>query len=357
MKNSWLSWLVGVLGTLWTVAGVAAEGDLEGRVRMLLEGYVAATEQMDEEAEGRRKELDALGEECQPALIQCFWESDEPRLQAAVLGVFLRSGADSAIVRENVREFLVSGRDARYAVTQEAALQYLGERGTVDDIPLCRWYLQNGDDGVRKQASRTLDSLVGHLPEKVLEEPPRKTYTDYPEWTSFPRGIDCEDEEEVARFQRLVERGEAAHEAMLAIARECDDGFDVSTALAVLRASPGDKRAVVAELKAIFPIRVRGETWNDEIIVLSMADALVAMGQDEDFEVMIPMLFHSRQQVRAVGIMLLGKHGGRKTLEALKKARVRISGTRRREAIDAAISGIEIRLAETECATRGYERP
>ena len=329
---------------------------MEGRVRALLERYVAASEGMDDGASAVGEELDALGEEWQPALIQCFWESGEPHLQAAVLGVFLRSGADSAIVLENVREFLASCRDARYAAAQEAALQYLGERGTVDDIPLCKWYLQNGDDGAGKQAARALDGLIGRLPQEVLAEPPGKTYTDYPEWQSFPGGLDWEDQEEVDRFQRLVEKGEAAHEAMLAIVRECDDAFDVSTALAVLRASPGDKRAVVAELKAIFPMRVRGEEWSDGTIVRSMAEALVDMGQDGDFEVMIPMLFHPRQQVRASGIMLLGQHGGRKTLEALEKARVRISGTRRREAIDAAISGIESRLAGTEGATEGDAR-
>lgn len=344
---------MGVLGALVAVAGVSAEGDMEGRVRMLLERYVSAAERMDED----REELDALGKEYLPALVQCFWESDEPRCQAAILGVFLGTGADSAVVRENIREFLVSCRDVRYSVAQEAALQYLGKLGTVDNIPLCKWYLQNGDDGVRKQASRTLDSLVGHLPEEVLEEPPRKTYTDYPEWTSFPRGIDCEDEEEVARFQRLVERGEAAHEAMLAIVRENDDCFDVGTALAVLKASSGNKREVVADLKAIFPMRVQGEEWNDGMIVLSLAGALIEMGQDADFEVLIPMLFHPQKQVRDAGIMLLGKHGGRKTLEALEKAKVRITGARRRASIDATISGINGWLAETGGAAGGNEGP
>lgn len=357
MKNRWLGWLVGVLGACLTVAGVWADGDMEGRVRALLEEYVSASERMDEGAAGMRDELDALGKECQPALVQCFWASDDPRYRAAVLGVFLRTGADSAIVKENVREFLVSCRDVRYAVAQEAALQYLGERGMVDDIPLCKWYLQNGEGEVREQASRALDALVGHLPQELLEEPPGKTYTDYPEWASFPRGIDCEDEEEVARFQRLVDRGEAAHEAMLAIVRECDDCLDVSAALAILRASPGDKRTVVAELKAIFPMRLKGEKRDDGMIVLDMADALTAMGQDDDFEVMIPMLFHPQREVRDAGIMLLGKHGGRKTLEALEKAKVRITGARRRAAIDAAISGIESRLDETGSSVGGNERP
>ena len=357
MKNWRLGWLAGVLGACLAEVCVAADEDMEGRVRALLEQYVSASERMDEGRDGVREELDALGEEEQLALVQCFWESDEPRWQAAVLGVFLRTGADSATVLENVREFLVSCRDVRYAAAQEAALQYLGERGTVVDIPLCKWYLQNGEDGVGKQASRALDTLIGRLPQEVLEKPCGKTYMDYPEWASLPGGIDCEVQEEVDRFQRLVERGEAAHEAMLAIVRECDDGFDVSTALAVLRRSPGDKRAVVAELKDIFPMRVRGEEWNDGLIVLSMAEALADMGQDEDFEVLIPMLFHPQQQVRTSGIMLLGQHGGRKTLEALEKARVRISGTRRRAAIDAAISCIESRLAEMERGTGGDGQP
>ena len=174
----------------------------------------------------------------------------------------------------------------------------------------------------------------------------KKTYQDYPEWESFPKGIDCEDENQVLAYYRLVEQGESAYEALLAIVRECDDPYVVSSALSILRSSQGDKTEVVSQLKEFLPTRLPGESRDDEIVIVDTASALADMGKDGDLDVLIPMLSNPSWQVRSVGIMLLGNYGGQKTLKALKKARESNPGGLALKGMDEAISGIESRLAE-----------
>lgn len=179
----------------------------------------------------------------------------------------------------------------------------------------------------------------------------KKTYRDYPEWESFPKGMDCEDEEQVAAHRRLVEQGESAYEALLAIVRECDDPYIVSSALAILRSSQGDKSGVVRQLKEYYLSRLQGETWADEIVVVDTASALADMGQEDDLESLIPMLSHPSSQVRGVGVMLLGERGGQKTLRALETAKDSTTASWARKGIEEAISAIESRLAAQDAET------
>ena len=178
--------------------------------------------------------------------------------------------------------------------------------------------------------------------------PAAKTYRDYPEWAEFPNAIDMEDENEVMRYRRFVEKGESAYAALMAIVRECDDRFTVSTALAILRESQGDKRAVVAELKDLFAKRLLEAQGDGEWTMCYMADAIADMGGEEDAEVLIPMLDHPGWIVRVNGARFLGRIGGEKALEALKEARQQAQDRNptERDAIDEAISAIENRLQE-----------
>lgn len=164
----------------------------------------------------------------------------------------------------------------------------------------------------------------------------------------MPKGIDSEDENQVMAYRRLVEQGESAYEALLAIVRECDDPYIVSSALAILRSSQGDKSGVVVQLKEYFVSRLQGETRADEIVIVDTASALADMGQEDDLESLIPMLSHSSSQVRGVGIMLLGERGGQKTLRALETAKDNAPDPLARKGMEEAIAAIESRMAEKD---------
>lgn len=178
--------------------------------------------------------------------------------------------------------------------------------------------------------------------------PVPKSYTDYPEWKLLDKIWFCDlpDEDELAARESLIAEGEAAHAAMMAVVRECDNDCIVSCALAVLIESQGDKRAVVAELKDIFAKRLQENA--DEWTIYYMANAIAEMGGEEDAEVLIPMLDHPGWIVRVNGARFLGRIGGQKALEALKRARQRAQGRdpTERNAIEEAIAAIEKRLKE-----------
>lgn len=175
-----------------------------------------------------------------------------------------------------------------------------------------------------------------------------KSYRDYPEWNVFPRGFDAEDREDIQQYERLVEQGESAYEAMLAVVKQCDDYFIASTALAILRESKGEKRAVVEELKDCFSERLsRSGDENQEMLIL-IAEALADMGTEEDMEVLIPMLSRPEWRVRVIGTRCLGKRGGQLSLGALKQAQIQNSDSLEVEEIGKAIANIERRMASQD---------
>ena len=177
------------------------------------------------------------------------------------------------------------------------------------------------------------------------ETPPEMTYRNYPEWNVFPRGFCAEDRDDIQQYEHLVEQGESAYEAMLAVVKQCDDCFIGSTALAILRESKGEKRAVVEELKDCFSERLsRSGDENQEMLIL-IAEALADMGREDDMEVLIPMLSRPEWRVRVIGTRCLGKRGGLRALEALEQVQGRDSNKRVAEEIDKAIAAIETRLA------------
>ena len=190
--------------------------------------------------------------------------------------------------------------------------------------------------------------FVGML-SALAEVPAQKSYKDYPEWNVFPRGFCAEDRDDIQQYERLVEQGESAYEAMLAVVRQCDDDYFIgSTALAILRESKGDKRAVVEVLKDCFAERLfQSGDGNQEMLIL-IAEALADMGTENDTDTLIPMLSRPEWRVRVNGIRCLGKRGGQRALEALELARIYNSKSSEIEEIDKAISAIESRLAKPD---------
>lgn len=175
-----------------------------------------------------------------------------------------------------------------------------------------------------------------------------KTYMDYPEWNLLPKGEDYDDENEIAAFRQLMAEGPAAHEAMLAIVRECDDSMIVGRALAVLRASSGDTRPVVVELKREFERRFPRAVGEEAQIANCLAAAIADLGTEEDANVLIPMLTHPYIRMRIMGARYYGKLCGGNAIEVLEGVKTRYSEERFLQEVDAVIADIESRQAEKD---------
>lgn len=183
----------------------------------------------------------------------------------------------------------------------------------------------------------------------VLAEPPEiKTYKDFPEWYLLPKSIDLEDENVLAAFQRLVDEGAAAHEAMVAIAKECEDSMIASYALSVLRESQGDKREVVVELKQFFAARFPQAEGEEELRMTFIAETLADIGTEEDVAVLAPMLTHPNMRVRYLGAQYLGQRGGQQAIEALEQAKSRESNNLVLDEMNKAVTSITSRLAKQD---------
>lgn len=183
------------------------------------------------------------------------------------------------------------------------------------------------------------------IPSLLAESPAPKTYRDYPEWELLPDAVDFEDEEVENARQRLIDEGEAGHEGLLAIVRECEEPRMARRALGILRASRGDKRKVVAELKEVLETRLPTAVGPEEWLVTSIAEAVTDMGDEDDMDALIPMLSHPVLRVRVIGAWCMGKRGGMRAKEALEQAKSRDSNARVQEEFSKAISAIETRLA------------
>lgn len=188
--------------------------------------------------------------------------------------------------------------------------------------------------------------MLAVLLSATAETPAGKTYRDYHEWHLLPKSFDLEDENVLAGFQRLVDEGEACHEAMLAIVKECGDSMIASYALSVLRKTRGDKTMVVEELKQFLADRLPSAEGDEEYLMTYIAETLADIGSPDDMEVLVPMLAHQNMRVRYLGASYLGQRGDQRVMEALEQAKSRESNNLVREEIDKAISDIESRLAE-----------
>jgi hypothetical protein len=212
-----------------------------------------------------------------------------------------------------------------------------------------------------KILNRLLFAAVDEPAETPVDTAAEKTYRDYPEWQLLDKFWFCDlmDDDELAARESLLAEGEAAWEAMMAVVRECDNDCVVGSALAILIESQGDKRAVVAELKDLFAKRLPQAGEVDEWTIYSMANAIAKMGEEEDGDVLIPMLDHSRWIVRVNGARFLGRLGGQKALEALERAKTQPQnqGPTEKDAIEEAIAAIEKRLAGNAEQTEKRSQP
>ena len=363
-----------VIGALLATSPCAVAGG-EMSAAAVLDLLPTGADMHDPREKANLTKLIDLGEAAFPGLLDIIRTDNSPYVAGRALGV-LRSvkNASPEARREVVKELgkVLFERRSVTGVFDERTLclmaEAIADMGEAGDAMLLVPLLNHPSGDVRHAGYGGMDKLAAKI---VIQDSPidgepcvqnnddgamkrdvepqaKKTYQDYPEWAYFPKGIDSEDENEVAAYKRLEERGEAAHEALLAIVRECDDPFIVSSALSILRSSEGNKSKVVAHLKKYFVARLPGETWDDEIVIVDLASALADMGKDGDLEVLVPMLSNPSWQVRSVGIMLLGSYGGQNELMALKEAKARNPGKLMMQGIDEAISGIESRMAEKE---------
>lgn len=176
-----------------------------------------------------------------------------------------------------------------------------------------------------------------------------KTYRDYPEWELLPKGVDFEDEAMLAKCQQLADEGEAGHEAMVAIVKECEEPLLARRALGMLRDMGGDMSQPLSELKPFFTEGL--STSRDEWLLTSIARFVADYGTEEDVDVLIPMLANPNWRIRVLGARYLGQSGGQHALDALKQVKQRNADQTLLQEIDKAIANIEKRLADKDAGT------
>lgn len=182
------------------------------------------------------------------------------------------------------------------------------------------------------------------------EEYEYKNYQEYPEWAILrSRSDDGMDLEEVARFRRLVERGEAMHEAMLAVLCQCDEWYYAGLALDMLHSSKGDKSKVYPELRRLLAARLAEpiEEFSDDKMhfCCGVSKMLAENGSDADVKVILPMLTHPNYVLRYVGAQCLGQCGTEDVLDDLQAAKDREKLPNVRQGFERAIEAIRSRLA------------
>ncbi len=178
-----------------------------------------------------------------------------------------------------------------------------------------------------------------------------QNYKEYPEWAILrSRSDDGMDLEEVARFRQLADRGEAMHEAMLAVLWQCDEWYYSGLALEMLRSSKGDKGKVWPELRRLLAARLAeaGEDIRDDKMWCCRGVSLLLAenGSEADVKAILPMLTHPNSVLRYVGAQCLGQCGNEDVLDGLQAAKDREKLPNVRQGIERAIEAIQSRLGE-----------
>lgn len=180
-----------------------------------------------------------------------------------------------------------------------------------------------------------------------------RNYMDYPEWEILQsRSMDGMDLEEIERFRQLANRGEAMHEAMLAVLWQCDDWYYAGLALDMLHSSQGDKTKVWPELRSLLADRLPkargGVGYGPTECCCFIAKMLAENGSAEDVEALIPVLTHSNALLRSEAALYLGQYGGENALEILKSAKDRTQMPIARQNIESVMATIENRLSKSQ---------
>ena len=181
-----------------------------------------------------------------------------------------------------------------------------------------------------------------------------RDYKEYPEWEVLQsRSMDGMDLEEVARFRRLADRGEAMHEAMLAVLWQCEDWDYAGLALDMLHCSKGDKTQVWPELRRLLadrlPKAVGGLGDDTADSCRFIAKMLAENGSEDDVRALLPMLAHPNSLLRYEVALYLGQYGDEVALEILKSAKDQ-NPPSVQERIETVIANIEDRLAKGQNA-------
>lgn len=191
--------------------------------------------------------------------------------------------------------------------------------------------------------------LVTALPGRAAEYK-YKNYMDYPEWkVLMTLSDDGEDLEERARFGRLVDRGESAHEAMLAVLWQCDDWYYASGAMEMLHCSKGDKSKVWPELRRLLadrlPLALGGLGDGITACCRSIARMLAENGGEDDVKALLPVLTHRNSLLRYEAATCLGQYGNERALEILEAAKDGDYTPEVRRGFEEAIETIKSRLS------------
>lgn len=183
-------------------------------------------------------------------------------------------------------------------------------------------------------------------PSAWAEEFVYKNYWEYPEWEILKsRSFDGMDLEEIARFRWLAERGEAMHEAMLAVLWQCDEWYYAGLALDMLHSSKGDKTKVWPELRRLLADRLPYAIGKDKTDACrSIAIMLAEHGGEDDVKALIPMLTHFNSQLRYVAAKYLGEYGNESTLEILEAAKDENAPPVARQRYETALESIRKRI-------------
>lgn len=165
--------------------------------------------------------------------------------------------------------------------------------------------------------------------------------------TLLPQGLDMDDEADAGRYSALVEKGEIAYPALIAVIRESNDPIILSRALAVLRESSGNKSEVARQLKQIIGERVGRGGKDADRMLMATVEALADIGSEADMKALFPLLEHSSERVRIIAIRSIARRGGADAKKVLQTAKSKISADRERQEINDALLTIEERQNET----------
>lgn len=187
-------------------------------------------------------------------------------------------------------------------------------------------------------------------PSARAEEYEYKNYWEYPEWKILQsRSMDGDDLEEIARFRQLAERGEAMHEAMLAVLWQRNDWLYSGLALDMLYVSKGDKSKVWPELRRLLAARLPHATGSlgdgPTEYCCCVSKMLAENGTEEDIKALLPVLSHPTSLLRYVAAKYLGEYGNESTLEILEAAKDGDYTPEVRRGFEEAIEAIKSRLS------------
>lgn len=269
------------------------------------------------------------GEAGHEAMLAIVEECEDSRLACIALGILRKSGGDKRAVVAELKRFFSERLpvvEGPHEWLMTGIAKFLADFGTEGDVEVLFPMLTHSNLRFRILGARYLAIRGGRAAVEALERAKGGVLygnemqefdaaiaiiecrlaggtscipMDVEEvWALLPKGGCLDDPREIANYSKLVEQGESIYGSLLSIIRLHTDGFVVSSALSVLRASDGDKREVVAELGKLVEARKSLAGPFEEAGLVSMAEAIADMGEAGDAELLVPLLEHPNGDVR-----------------------------------------------------------